>query len=212
MTFPKVPCRVDASGLDEFIQMDGDIYFLIEFSFKRLEQLFCVKNNATVPILFAFLLWCAAGCAGGNVNPSTPRANTGYVDFRAESSEPLSWQVARMDDQTNNFTVIYSELSPPPDGILRLAFTPGHYQFQITFLNRVVTGPGSVEVTVIDGKITPVQVTLVPSGTTPVQRQEHSVGRTIKGYSARKNESINDESVTYQISALASAPLPYRPR
>ena len=130
-----------------------------------------MKKIATLPILFAFLLWCAAGCAGGNVNPSTS-----------------------------------------PDGILRLAFAPGHYQFQITFLNRVVTGAGSVEVTVIDGKITPVLVTLIPSGTTPVQRQEHSVGRTIKGYAARKNKSINDESVTHQISAVSTAPLPYQPR
>lgn len=212
--FPQIPCWIDASGLNEFIPKDGDIYFLIELSFQRLEQLFCMKKIATMSVFlsFAFLLWCVAGCAGGNVNPSTARANTGYVDFHAESSQPLSWQVARLDDQTKNFKVIYSELSPPPDGILRLAFSPGQYHFQITFLNRVVTGQGLVEVTVVDGRITPVQVRLIPSGTTPVQRQQERVGRTIKGYAARKNESINDESVTYQISALATTPLPYQPR
>ena len=80
----------------------------------------------SVLLLPAFFLWCAMDCAGGSVNPSIARANTGYINLRARSSEPLSWQVARLDDKTKNFTVLYSELSPPPDGILRLAFASDH--------------------------------------------------------------------------------------
>jgi hypothetical protein len=162
--------------------------------------------------LFALLLLGISGCATSSVNPQKAHANTGYVDFRADPSASLSWQVARLDDQTKNFTIIYSELSSPPDGILRLAFAPGRYQFQITFLNRVVTEPGLVEVTVVDGKITPVQVTLVPNGTASVQQKEQRVGMKVGGFAGRKTKYSSDESDTYQVSATAAAPLPYQPK
>ena len=35
------------------------------------------------------------GCASPNVNPPQARVNTGYVDFYADSSEELNWQVRR---------------------------------------------------------------------------------------------------------------------
>ena len=152
------------------------------------------------------------GCATGDVNPSKASAHTGYVDFSAESSGPLNWQVSRQVQDTQNFTVIYSELSPPADGILRLAFAPGNYRLQITFLNRVVTEPGLIEVEVVDGKITPVQVTLTPAGTASVQRKEQRVGMKAGGFAGRKTTAINDDSTTYQISAVAAAPLPYQPK
>ncbi len=163
-------------------------------------------------VSFALLVLCVTGCATGDVNPSKARANTGYVDFRADASEPLSWQVSRQDAGAQNFTAIYSELSPPAGGILRLAFPPGNYHLQVTFLNRVVTEPGLVEVEVVDGKITPVQVTLISNGTSTVQRKEQRVGMKAGGFAGRKTTLINDESVTYQISAVAASPLPYQPK
>lgn len=163
-------------------------------------------------VLFALLALCITGCATGNVNPSKARANTGYVDFRADASEPLDWQVSRQDEGVQNFKVIYSELSPPADGILRLAFAPGNYHLQVTFLNRVVTEPGLVDVEVVDGKVTPVQVTLIPAGASSVQRKEQRVGMKAGGFAGRKTKVIDDESVTYQISTVAAAPLPYQPK
>src|SRR5450432_2057429 len=90
----------------------------------------------------ALFIGFAAGCATGDINPATARAHTGYVDFRADDSEPLNWQVSRQEAGTQNFKVIYSELSPPAAGILRLAFAPGNYHLQVTFLNRIVAEPG----------------------------------------------------------------------
>jgi hypothetical protein len=155
---------------------------------------------------------CIAGCATGDVNPSKAGAHTGYVDFRADDSEPLNWQVSRQDGNTQNFTVIYSELSPPADGILRLAFAPGNYHLQVTFLNRVVAEPGSVEVEVVDGKITPVQVTLTPAGTASVQQKEMRIGMKAGGFGGRKTTVTSDESVSYQVTAVTAAPLPYQPK
>jgi hypothetical protein len=161
---------------------------------------------------FALLVLCIAGCATGDVNPSKARTHTGYVDFRADSSEPLNWQVSRRDAGDQNFTVIYSELSPPAGGILRLAFTPGNYHLQVTFLNRVVTEPGLVEVEVVDGKITPVQVTLTPAGTASVQQKEMRIGMKAGGFGGRKTTVTSDESVSYQVTAATAAPLPYQPK
>jgi len=48
-----------------------------------------------------FLLTLAAlalglpGCATRNVNPPQARANTGYVDFHADSPGELCWEVSR---------------------------------------------------------------------------------------------------------------------
>ena len=172
----------------------------------KKSKLVCSLVSSTLLVL------CIAGCATGDVNPSKARAHTGYVDFRADFSEPLNWQVSRQDEGAQNFTVVYSELSPPAGGILRLAFAPGNYHLQVTFLNRVVTEPGSVEVEVVDGKITPVQITLTPAGTASVQRKEQRVGMKVGGFAGRKTKLIDDESVTYQISAVAAAPLPYQPK
>jgi len=126
-----------------------------------------VKQLKIIPFLLALAalaLW-VPGCATQNVNPPQARANTGYVDFHADPSVGLSWEVARFDDRTQSFKNVFSELEPPPDGVLRLAFAPGHYRLRVTFLNRIISQPAEVEVEVKDGKITPVQVALIPDGT-----------------------------------------------
>ncbi len=67
-----------------------------------------------------------------------------------------------------------------------------------------------VDVVVVDGKFTPVQVTLIPAGTSSVQRKEQRVGMKAGGFGGRKTKVIDDDSVTYQISVVAAAPLPYQ--
>src|SRR6202142_3146173 len=116
------------------------------------------------------------GCASPNVNPPRARANTGYVDFYADSSGELSWQVARFDDHTQGFRSVFSEFEPPPGRALRLAFPPGHYLLRVTFMNCVVREPGLVEVDVKDGMITPVRVQLTETGETTVETKQTSVG------------------------------------
>jgi hypothetical protein len=95
-----------------------------------------------VLISYVLLAWCAAGYATGNVNPSKAGTNTGYVDFHAGQPAALCWRIAKHDDRTQNFKVIYSELSPPSGGFLRLAFALGQYQLQFAFLNRFMGEPG----------------------------------------------------------------------
>jgi hypothetical protein len=89
-----------------------------------------MKPLKTTPflLLFALLALWASGCVTQNVNPPQARANTGYVDFHADSAGELYWQVERFDDRAHSFKNVFSELEPPTGGFLRLAFAPGHYR------------------------------------------------------------------------------------
>jgi hypothetical protein len=51
-------------------------------------------------------------CATGSVNPSRAHADTGYVDFHADSTNELNWQVARFDDRTQNLEVKNGMITP----------------------------------------------------------------------------------------------------
>jgi hypothetical protein len=153
-----------------------------------------------------------SGCASSssNLNPPQARANTGYVDFYADSSGELSWGVARFDDRSQTFKTVFSELEPPPGRALRLAFPPGHYRLRVTFLNRVVREPGLVEVEVKDGMITPVHVTLTPDGTAQVQTKDKRIGGTYLGRYGRATKYGSDESTLYRVSAEAKPPKIYQ--
>ena len=129
-----------------------------------------LKTIPTLAALAAVSLF-AIGCASPNVNPPRARAKTGYVDFYADSSGELSWQVARFDDHTQGFRSVFSEFEPPSGRVLRVAFPPGHYRMLVTFMNCVVREPGLVELEVKDGMITPVRVQLTDAGETTVDRK-----------------------------------------
>jgi len=152
----------------------------------------------------------AFGCASANVNPSAPRARTGYVDFYAESGGSLAWDVRRFDTGANEFKSVFSELGPTEDGMLRLAFAPGHLRFRVTFLNRVIAEPALLEVEVQDGRITPVHVTLTESGVTSVQTKETSRGGTAAGRYGRRSKVGSDETKTYRVTAVPQESQPYR--
>jgi hypothetical protein len=150
------------------------------------------------------------GCATRNVNPDQARANTGYVDFYTDSSGELNWDVARFDDRAQNFKSVFSELKPPPEGVLRLAFVPGHHRLRVTFLNRVIAKPAEVEVEVQNGKITPVRVTLTAAGTAQVETKAVNYGGTAKGRYGQRTKYSSDESVMYGLAAVADPPVAYQ--
>jgi hypothetical protein len=150
------------------------------------------------------------GCASPNVNPPGARANTGYVDFYADSSGELSWEVARFDDRKQGFRSVFSKLEPPPGRVLRLAFPPGHYRMRVTFMNRVMREPGLVELEIKDGLITPVHVALIPDGIAQVETKQNRVGGTFKGRYGRGTKFGSDESTMYRISTEAKPALPYQ--
>jgi len=150
------------------------------------------------------------GCASPNVNPPQARANTGYVDFHADPSAGLCWEVARFDGRSQSFQRVFSELKPPRTGVLRLAFAPGRHQFRVTFLNRVIAKPAEVELEVQDGKITPVRVTLIEVGVALVQTRETNRGGTARGRYGRRTKIGSDATAMYSLSAVADAPIPYQ--
>ena len=162
-----------------------------------------------LPLLLALGL-LVAGCATPNVNPPQARANSGYVDFHADSPSELCWEVSSFDARTQSFRSAFSDLKPPPGGMLRLAFVPGRHRLQVTFLNRVIAKPAEIEVEVQDGKITPVRITLTDAGTTLVQTKEESRGGTARGRYGRRTKLGSGESVMYTLSAEAAPPLAYQ--
>ena len=172
--------------------------------------------NRLKPIKFWMLtlagaLW-VAGCATLDVNPPQARANTGYVDFYAESSDELNWEVLRFDGRTQSFRSLYSELKVPPGGVLRLAFVPGHHRLRVTFLNRIVTVPAVLEVAVEDGKITPVRFTMINAGTGTVETRDLNYGGTGKGRYGRRVKIGNEEAVMYRLTAEVGPAAAYLPR
>ncbi len=76
----------------------------------------------------------SAGCTSPNVNPPPPRANTGYVDFYADSSMDLAWEVKRAVGKTGEMRTVFSEFKPVKGTVLRLAAPPGTNRFQVWFI------------------------------------------------------------------------------
>ena len=171
-----------------------------------------MKQIKTIPFLltFAVLALWFSGCATRNVNPPQARANTGYVDFHADASGDLCWEVARFDDRTQSFKSVFSELKPQPGGIARLAFAPGRHRLRVTFLNRVIRKPAEIEAEVQDGKITPVRVTLTEAGVAQVETKETSRGGTAYGRYGRRTQIGSDETTMYSLSAVADPPMSYQ--
>ena len=145
----------------------------------------------------------AGGCASSNVNPAVARPNTGYVDFYVTITNDLFWDVTDMASNRK----VFSKFRPLGEPILRLAFTPGQYQFQVTFLNRVIAAPGTSDVEVRDGMITPVTVTLLPVNPAVARNKSVYFGRL-----GRRSKTEQTQTVDYKITADPQPPLPYRPK
>lgn len=152
------------------------------------------------------------GCASPNANPPTARANTGYVDLYLATNAPLAWDVQRFDTGANSFKSVYSKLDTIPDGVLRLAFAPGQQRLRVTFLNRVIATPAVVDVTVEDGRVTPVQISLTEAGAASVQTRTMDQGATYRGHYGRRYKSETKDAQTYDVNAVAQPAKPYAPK
>lgn len=168
------------------------------------------------PVQFLLTLVCFAliviGCATPSPNPSRAQANTGYVDFHADSSGALCWDVTRFDEATQGFQPAFSDMSPFPDSVLRLSFAPGHYRFRVNFFNRISRNPAEVEVDVQDGKVTPVLIKFTETGTVNVLTKDASRGGTVRGRYGQRTKIGSNETATYDLSATVAAPVVYQPK
>lgn len=171
-----------------------------------------VKTSCFGAAAVALLLLFGAGCASPNVNPPTARPNTGYVDFYTETNSELAWQVQRFDPAAKQFKIVFADLDPLKDPILRLAFAPGEYRFQVTFLNRVIAKPAQLDVRVEAGRIIPVQVTLTEAGTAFTQTKSTTYGSTIRGRIGRRTKVGSYETVMWNVAAVSRSSQPYQPK
>jgi hypothetical protein len=163
-----------------------------------------------VCFLITLLCLMAAGCASPNVDPPTPRAQTGYVDFFADD-ENLYWQVDQVE-AGGKTKQIFSLFAPLNEHILRLAFAPGHYRFRVTFMNHPIRTPGIVEVEVQDGMITPIQVTLVDVGEALVQSKSVQGGSTYFGHYGRNTRITDNANIMYQVDLVTGPFSTYKPK
>jgi hypothetical protein len=152
----------------------------------------------------------AGGCATTEVNPPVAKAETGYVDFYADDDSGLCWQIERL--RNNDGKVLIQEFRERTNGVVRLAFPPGEHRFRITFLNRAVLKPGIAKVSVEDGNITPVRVSLLEIGKAQFETRDVRVGGTLYGRLGRSTRLRASEGATFRVEAEAQSPVAYRPK
>lgn len=176
------------------------------FSIVTLREITTIKCLLTLAVAALMV----PGCATQDVNPPQARSNTGYVDFHADPPGELCWEVSRFDDRSQTFRRVFSELKPPPGGVLRLVFAPGLHRLRITFLNRVIAAPTEIEVEVQDGKITPVRITLTEVGTASVETRE--INSAAKSRYGQRTKIDSRETIMYKLASTAEPPVGYQPR
>jgi len=167
-------------------------------------------------IRFLAVLTCVVcgACATRDVNPLSPAATTGYVDFYTDSSMDLSWNVKRASPPGGETREVFSDYTPLPGNILRLPTPAGASEFTVWFMNRVTTGPQKVQVTVANAKVTAVHVTLAPAGSTAVRSESAGYGgarNTGRGV-RHVQTSATEEQATVRIDLAAGSPQEYRPK
>jgi hypothetical protein len=162
--------------------------------------------------LLAGLALLASGCASPNVNPPHARAGTGYVDFYADIDGGVAWDVQCFDDAAGQFKEVFSDVEVPEGEVLRLAFAPGTRRLRVSCLDNVIQTPADISVTVIDGQIVPVEVTLIPVGAAQVKSQSRQVGKTYLGPRRRHTDYDYSKTQIYNVTAEPQDPLAYQPR
>jgi len=156
----------------------------------------------------ATVIMVAGGCSSPDVNSSTAQHGMGYVDFYADDADNLYWDVT--DLKTNK--KVYFEFDPLEEPILRLAFKPGTYQLRVTFSNHIIDTPGTAEVDVSEGMITPVTVTLLPAGTALFKTKTTGWGSTYYGVYGRRTMITDHPSPSYEVALELRSPLPWQPK
>ena len=150
-----------------------------------------------------------SGCSTSNPNPGHPHANTGYVDFYTDSNLELSWQVKAFEKESDELKTVFSQFDPVEGSVLRLAASPGRQRYQVWIVNRVTEGPVFVDVPVENGKVTPVHVTLTPSGTTSVNRKVYGFRPSAKGY-GRGTKIVTSGEDVFRLGLTAEPAKPYQ--
>jgi hypothetical protein len=169
-----------------------------------------------LPRLFAASLLLAgslalSSCSTSSVNPQTPHSNTGYIDFYTDSDMELSWEVKRLDERSGKMETVFSKFDPVPGNILRLAASPGSYQYEVWFMNKTTEGPQTVSVRVENAKVTPVHITLTPASTSSVDRKVYGFRPSAKGY-GRGTKVVRETEDVYRIEATPQAAINYEPK
>jgi hypothetical protein len=160
--------------------------------------------------LCSFLVLSAlalVGCSSVEPNPASPAANTGYVDFYCNTASDLSWDVYRVE-ANGKTKKAFSQYKPFPGNVLRIPAKPGEQRFRVGIFNRVTEGPEEATVNVEDGKVTPVKVVLVKSGTVTTQDKSYSFRGSAKGY-ARGAKFSREENPVLNILLEPQAVVAY---
>ena len=166
-------------------------------------------NSRLVLLVASGITVCLLGCSSANVNPSLPKAHTGYVDFYTDSDLDLSWQIKRAAD--DRMRPVFSEFNPIFGNILRLATPAGNHRFEVWFINCFTTGPQTIEVQVNETCVTPVHVTLTGAGSTSAQSTSYEYRPTARA-TRRVQRTTTSEKETFQIGLTAADPQPYQPK
>jgi hypothetical protein len=161
-------------------------------------------------LLLSALALAVAGCSSIEPNPTWAAANTGYVDFHCDTSSDLSWDVYRVEPNGKTKKA-FSQYKPLPGNVLRVTAKPGEQRYRVGIFNRVTEGPEEIGVTVEDGKVTPVKVTLVKSGTVTTQDKSYSFRGSAKGY-ARGAKFSSEENPVLDITLQSQPSVAYEPK
>src|SRR5262245_24620048 len=106
------------------------------------------------------------GCSTTTKTSEKPVPGAGFVDIYTVPDVPgLAWDVQRYDPNKKRHILVYSEVQATSTGRLRVTLPVGHHDLRVAFLNRVLLRPAEVEIEVMEGKVTPVKLTLEGSGT-----------------------------------------------
>ena len=151
------------------------------------------------------------GCRTADVNPRAAKTGTGYVDFYADDTSGLCWQIRLIKTDKIQGRTLLEEFKARTNDVVRLAFLPGQYRFGVSFLNRAITEPGIVDVVVDDGKITPVQVTFVETGKAMIETRRERIGASY-ARTGRSTKVRASEGATFRVGADAQESMPYQPK
>jgi hypothetical protein len=162
--------------------------------------------------LIASLALLGSGCASPDVNPPKPRAGMGYVDFYADVDGGIAWDVQRFNDAAGRYREVFSDVEVPDGGVLRLAFAPGVHKLRVTCLDNVIQAPAEISVTVLDGQVIPVEVSLIPIGAAQVKSESKQIGQTYLGPARRHTNYDYSKTAICNMTAEAQEPQTYAPK
>jgi len=164
-----------------------------------------------VSVLGLLGLWLmAGGCASPDVNPRTARTDRGYVDLFTQPKADVWWKVDVFDSRNQAFKEFTAQFKAPAQAIFRVEARPGRHKALISFVNQAVEAPAQVEIEVIAGMITPVEVKLEKGDSSFVRVVED---RARSGFAtAGRNKATDYSQERLRISATVLPPVAYSPK